>query len=483
MINNSPMISLNETLKATRGVLIAGEHGADFRGISTDSRLLQKGNLFIALKGDSYDGHDFAGSALERGAAGVVLSDETKIDLKMAGAMGAVIKVSDTLTALGDLAHYWRKKFNVTVIGLTGSSGKTTTKEMIAAIIGQKKKILKTEGNLNNLVGLPQTLFRLTAQHEVAVVEIGTNSPGEIKRLTQITEPDIGLITNIGPAHLAGLKTVEGVAREKGDLFAHMKKDGIAVINCDDENVKKISGKWKGGRISFGMSDQADISARGMEKAGAGSMRFYFIAGGKEQKIEIKIIGIHNIYNAIAAAAASVAADINYQTIIDGLAAFRPVPGRMEVIKLKNGSYLLDDSYNANPSSMREALMTLKELKSSHKSYVFLGDMLELGDAADEMHRKAGMLAATTGVNTLFLKGEFSGKTAEGASQGGLSPKKIRLLSDTQDAVDYLKSVLKKGDWILVKGSRCMKMEEISRKICNDFGCETVCSDTPPTQE
>ena len=372
------------------------------------------------------------------------MHDEEKINQIPKDKTFTIIKVTDTLTALGDLAHEWRKRFSIPVIGLTGSSGKTTTKEMIAAIISRKKNILKTEGNLNNLIGLPQTIFRLTAKHELMILEMGTNTRGEIKRLTQIAEPDIGLITNIGPAHLAGFGSMDVVREEKSDLFLNMPPSGIAVINLDDEAVAVASEKWNGRKITFSMSPNADVTVKDIEKNGIKGMRFNLVIGGNAQKVEMKIAGLHHVYNAMAAAAAAVAAGIDHKTISEGLAAFRPFSGRMEMIKLHNGAFLLDDSYNANPASVREALMTLKDLKTHHNGYVFLGDMLELGAEADEMHRKIGMLIATIGVNALFLQGDFSEVTAAGAMEGGLSPQNIFFLSGDEKGINLLKETFKK---------------------------------------
>ncbi len=475
MINNdSPIFSLEDVLKATAGILVAGKSENTFYGISTDSRLVNRGNLFIALKGEKFDGHDFMRTALKQGAAGVLVQNEAKINQALVNKDVSVIKVADTLLALGDLAHEWRKRFSIPVIGLTGSSGKTTTKEMMAAIIGRKKNILKTEGNLNNLIGLPQTIFRLTSEHELVILEMGTNTRGEIKRLTQIAVPDIGLITNVGPAHLAGLGSIDVVREEKSDLFLNMPSSGIAVINLDDKAVTTAAEKWNGQRITFSMSPNADVTVKDIEKNGVKGVRFNLIIGGNTQKVEMKIAGLHHVYNAMAAAAAAVAVGIDQKTIAEGLAAFRPFSGRMEMIRLHNGAFLLDDSYNANPASMREALMTLKDLKIHHNGYVFLGDMLELGEEADEMHRKIGMLIATIGVNALFLQGDFSGVTAAGAAEGGLSSQNIFFLSDNEKGIVYLREHLKKGDWILVKGSRRMKMEKIAAQICDCFGSDEI---------
>jgi UDP-N-acetylmuramoyl-tripeptide--D-alanyl-D-alanine ligase len=472
--NDSPIFSLEDVLKATAGILVSGKPENTFCGISTDSRLVNKGNLFIALKGEKFDGHDFVRKTLDQGAAGIIVQEEAKLDQALTDKTVSVIKVADTLIALGDLAHEWRKRFSIPVIGLTGSSGKTTTKEMMAAIIGRKKNILKTEGNLNNLIGLPQTIFRLTGDHELMILEMGTNSRGEIKRLTQIAMPDIGLITNVGPAHLAGFGSIDVVREEKNDLLLNIPSSGIAIINLDDEAVTTAAERWNGRRITFSMSPNADVTVKDIEKNGVKGVRFNLIMGGNTQKVEMRIAGLHHVYNAMAAAAAAVAVGMDPKTISEGLAAFRPFSGRMEMIRLHNGAFLLDDSYNANPASVREALMTLKDLKIHHNGYVFLGDMLELGEEASEMHRKIGMLIATIGVNALFLQGDFSEVTAAGAAEGGLSPQNIFFLSDSEKGIVYLKEHLKKGDWILVKGSRRMKMEKIAAQIGDCFGSDEI---------
>jgi UDP-N-acetylmuramoyl-tripeptide--D-alanyl-D-alanine ligase len=466
------MFSIEQVIKAVGGVLIAGAAQNNVCGISTDSRQMEKGNIFIALQGENFDGHDFVRKAVEKGAASVIISNEALLDLGKMDKAVSIIKASDTLQALGDLAHNYRQRFFLPVIGLTGSSGKTTTKEMMAAIIGREKNILKTEGNLNNLIGLPQTIFRLTAEHELAILEMGTNTRGEIKRLTRIAGPSIGLITNIGPAHLAGFGSVDVVAQEKADLFLNMPQAGIAVVNIDDEAVKIIAERWNGRRINFSMSPNADVTVNDIEKNGARGMRFNLVIDGTSQKVEMKIVGIHHVYNTMAAAASAWAAGIGPETIKEGLETFSPVGGRMEMIKLQNGAYVIDDSYNANPASVREALMTLKDLKKHHSGYVFLGDMLELGDAAEEMHRRIGMLLGTIGVNAVFLQGEYSAITAAAAQDGGLPRENIFIMQDSKEGIAYLKKYLEKGDWVLVKGSRRMKMEMIVAQICEEFGSD-----------
>lgn len=475
---DTPEFLLRDVLKATAGKLIAGASEKTFYGVSTDSRLVKKGNLFVALRGEKFDGHDFIKQALQQGAVGVVISDAKVKDLMEE--RFPVIQVADTLVALGDLAHEWRTRFPVTVIGLTGSSGKTTTKEMIAAITGRKKNILKTEGNLNNLIGLPQTIFRINGQHELAILEMGTNVRGEIKRLTQIAAPDIGLITNVGPAHLAGFGSMDVIREEKGDLFLNMSPSGTIVVNSDDKAVASCAERWTGRKVTFSMSPNADVTVNDIKINGIRGMSFNLIISENTQKVEMKIVGLHHVNNAMAAAATALSLGMDIKTIADGLAEFRPFSGRMEMVKLRNGSFLLDDSYNANPASVREALMTLKDLKVHHNGFVFLGDMLELGTESEEMHRKIGMLIATIGINALFLQGDFSRVTAAGAMEGGLLPENIFFLSGENSGIDYLKENLKKGDWILVKGSRGMKMEKIVNQICENFGGDKINGNNKP---
>ena len=408
--------------------------------------------------------------AAQDGAAAVIISDTGKIKLEKLNADSGVIEVADTLKALGDLAHAHRQRFSIPVIGLTGSSGKTTTKEMLASIIRQEKNVLKTEGNLNNLIGVPQTIFRMTGEHEIVILEMGTNTRGEIKRLTQIAAPDIALINNIGPAHLEGLGSMEAVREEKGDLFFNMTPSGIAVVNLDDEALRLVADRWPGRRVTFSMSAHADIGVNDIRKNGARGVGFNLIIRGAAHKVDMKVAGISNIYNAMAAAAVAVACGISAESIRQGLSSFRAVSGRMEILALQNGVYLVNDAYNANPASVREALLTLKDLKNGRNAFVFLGDMLELGEAAKEMHRRIGTLLATTGVAAVYLQGDFAEATAAGALEGGLAKEHVIILKDDEAAIAHLKKQLRKGDWVLVKGSRRMRMDRIVSRLCADFG-------------
>jgi len=466
-----PVFSVEEILRVTGGSLISGRSEQPFYGLSTDSRSVEKGNLFIPLKGENYDGHDFIAHALKGGASGALIQKEEKAKIRRIPEDFRFIAVADTLKALGDIAHFWRMKFDVSVIAITGSSGKTTTKEMIAGIAEMKKNILKTESSLNNLIGLPKTLLMMNENHNAAVLEMGTNRRGEIARLTEIAAPSIGLITNIGPAHLEGLKSLDIIQQEKGDLFLIMAGKGTAIINWDDGAVRILDKRWKGEKVTFGLTSKADVSARNIRN-GRDGVHFNLIMEEHEKEVELPAIGVHNVYNALAAAASCRVLGIDQETICQGLSRFHPLAGRMEISRLKNGAFLIDDTYNANPASVKEALKTLKDLRKEHKSVAILGDMLELGEQSMDLHESTGMFLADTGVDMVFLKGGFSQATAAGALKGGLSGNQVFVNRTSLEIAACLRSFLKEGDWILVKGSRRMKMEEIVQDIVNVFGLE-----------
>ena len=468
----SAVMTISEVLRATGGTLIRGESEKTFQGVSTDSRQLQEGNLFLCLRGENFDGHRFLAAAAAAGAAGFVIQKDAGEELYGAQEKRPVILVEDTLKALGAIARFWRRKLDVPVIAITGSSGKTTTKEMAAGILGLTKKVLQTEGNFNNRVGLPLTLLRLTDQHDVAVVEMGTNMPGEIGCLTRIAEPGIGLITNIGAAHLEKLKSLAGIREEKGALFENMDRAGVAVINRDDKALDLLGRRWQGKQITFGWKQGADVSAREVRKAGPVGIAFRLRAGQEERQVRLQVSGEHNLYNALAAAAVSLAYGADLESIGQGLESFRGVSGRFEIHTLQNGAHLIDDTYNANPVSVREALKTLKGLRGGGDSAVILGDMLELGSKAGAWHRKIGRVIAETGVKSLLLMGEHGRETAAGAMEGGMTAARILFFESPEQVRDHLQSLLKAGDWVLVKGSRKMKMERMVRMITETFGLQ-----------
>ena len=465
-------LDVNEVLNATGGTLAGGNAETLFRGVSTDSRQIMRGSLFIPLIGEKFNGHDYIAAAVRNGAHGFLVERGYENKIKGKFADKTIIRVDDTLKALGDIAHFWRKKLRVTVVAITGSSGKTTTKEMLAGIAGLTKKIIKAQGNYNNLIGLPITILNINAQHELAILEMGTNTRGEIGRLTEIAEPDIGLITNIGPAHLEGFKSVEMVREEKLDLFRNMPETGVAIINLDDERLLVTDKEWRGKRVTFGLGKDADVSAEDIEQKGTKGVGFTIRMGSFRQEITLPAAGIHNVYNALAAAASARALGIDSSTICQGLTAFQPISGRMEIHRLKNGAFVINDTYNANPASFGEALKTLRDLKGNQKSTVIMGDMLELGDQTEAMHEGIGSLMADTGVDTIYLRGRLSPATAAGALKRKMSKEDIVFFENPDEIMDRLTSHVKRGDWILVKGSRQTRMEQAVEKIIEAFGIE-----------
>ena len=473
MTDDTPTLSVGEILKATGGTPLRGGTEWGCRGISTDTRTLRPGNLFIALRGENFDGHDYLSAAAQRGASGLLIRTESfgKAANQQNGL--PVIGVTDTLEALGAIAHAWRLRYPIPLVAITGSSGKTTTKELLAAIVSRSRIVLKTTGNLNNLIGLPQTLLGLGAGHELAIVELGTNHPGEIARLSAIAAPDVGLITNIGPAHIEGLGSLEGIREEKGDLFRVMAGRGTAVINHDDDAIAVLAERWRGRRVTFGLKAGADLTARRIGQATPEGVGFEIVIDGIATPARLPVPGRHNIMNALAAAAAAWALGFDRQAIAEGLAAYRPIPGRMEIRRLGNGTFMIMDTYNANPASVREALKTVEELKGAGSAFAILGDMLELGKRAEALHGEIGTLLAETGIARVFLKGTLSRYTAEGARKNGFPAEKIVFFDDPGQVVTDLRSRLRKRDWILIKGSRKMKMEVVAEAIIATFDLKT----------
>lgn len=461
-----PVWTLAQVLFATGGRFFSGPLGARFRGVSTDSRSVEPGDLFVALVGETFDGHDFLEQAINRGAAGVIVS---KPPVKPSHA--AVVLVPDTLQALGDLAHYRRKQMpELTVLAVTGSSGKTTVKEMISAILGQHHQVLKTKGNFNNLIGLPHSLLPVTAEHDFAVLEMGMNRPGEIARLAEIAEPDVACITNVQGAHLAGLATIDGVARAKGELFAGMKAWGTLVVNADDVRVRKLARRLRQRKISFGRSTSATVRATRIVSLGEEGMRFTLHIGAWSERVRIVSLGAHNVMNALAAAAMAHAVGLPPAEIASGLSAHRPYDKRMQISVLPSGLKLINDAYNANPSSMLAALEAVHNLKNRQRIVAVLGDMLELGSHSVTAHRLVGENAARLDFDYLLAVGEFAGEMVTGARNAGMTTNQAQHCASKEAIVAWLGKAVQEGrlaagDILLLKGSRGMRMETIASAL------------------
>ena len=461
------MILLSEVAKAVNGqplgVDLSAGIGADveLHCIGTDSRNIVKNQLFIAIKGEHFDGNTFASDAIKQGAAAVLVSDANT------QARPALV-VKDTRLALGALAKHWRKQFALPLVAVTGSNGKTTVKEMIVAILkAADKSVLATQGNLNNDIGMPMTLLNLNKKHDVAVIEMGMSHLGEIDYLTRIAQPTVALINNAGTAHIGELGSRENIAKAKGEIFAGLSNDGIAVINADDD----YADYWKAlnvGKtiVTFGLSRPADISAVFIEKDGLSEVQLSTPSGSVS--FNLAVLGKHNISNALAASAAAVALGITNADIARGLTNMQAVYGRLQRKAGFNGAVLIDDTYNANPDSMKAAIDVLAATKSD--TIFVMGDMAELGENATQMHADIGLYAKQKGIQQFFTFGDLSVKASQAFGVQGLD-KDAQHFSSLESLVDTLKAQMKQGVTVLVKGSRFMQMERAIKEI---LGKETV---------
>ena len=455
-----------DCLYAVNGKLLQGSETVIFRGVSINSRTIKEGELFVCIKGENFDGHDFFGDAFRKGAAGIILSDTKNLSTGMLGKGESpfVIQSQNTLRALQDLASYQRSLFPFRVIAVTGTNGKSTTKEMIASIIETKYKTLKTQGNLNNHIGLPLTLLKREPEHEVGVLEMGMSAAGEIKRLAEIAKPDIGVITNISAGHLGQLKTIKEVQAAKGELFDSLHKEGTAIVNADDPLVLELAKSLRIKKITYGIKEPADIQASDIQNKG--NHGFTFTAKIFDQAIPVKLpqIGYCNIYNALAALATGHSLGITGKEMNLGLKNYQQIPQRNEQIHYE-GMTLINDTYNANPQSMREALKTLKEINTQGKRFFIIGDMLELGPLSEPAHHELGQEIAGSNVDYLVTVGPLASLAAESAKVNVQQQLQIEKFNTHDEAANYLLQKVKKGDCLLVKGSRGSKMENVVQEF------------------
>lgn len=460
------MMSLSQAAVMAQGRM----EGADVEcsAVSIDTRTLPPGALFVAVRGHNFDGHDFVANAQQQGAAAAMVQRPVTQTLPQ-------LHVDDTRLALGRLAGGWRARHDIPIVGVTGSNGKTTVKEMIAAILAQRGEVLATQGNLNNDFGVPLTLLRLRANHRYAVIEMGANHPGEIDYVARMARPGVAVITNAGAAHLEGFGSLEGVARAKGELFASLAADGVAVVNADD----RFAPLWLtmiGTRpiIRFGLDQEADVSVvPGTERMEIGdtlAMGFTLRTPAGDIPISMQLCGRHNLLNACAAAATAVAVGADVADIQRGLASLQAVKGRLQLKVVAPGVRVLDDTYNANPTSLRAALQVLAVAPGN--KVLVLGDMGELGAGAEELHGDMGEAARAAGVEQLFTLGELSRFTAErfGAD--------ARHFSAREELISALRNVVNtRGDetlTLLVKGSRRMAMEQVVAALADDGHAATA---------
>ncbi len=458
-----------DILDATGGQLISGHRELGIEGVGIDSRRISPDEAFVAIVGETHDGHRFLPEVVAAGVRCVVVAEDRTALLPTADGHPmelAVVAVSDTTKALGELAAHHRQRIGVPVVALTGSNGKTTTRAMTQEVLSTRFSVMATIGNFNNPIGLPLTLLRLNKSHDVAVVELGMNHPGEIDTLGAIADPDVGIITNIAPAHLEGLGTIDGVRDAKGELLARIRKDGTALLNADDPKVQELVPRSPVRTRLYGTSPAATIRADEITET-PGGVSFLLITPEASKTVQLAVHGRFMVSNALAAAAAGHAMGLTATQIAIGLERFRPVKGRME-IKQAGGIHIIDDTYNANPASMTAALDTLSTLRGSHRSIAVLGDMLELGAASAALHREIGERAARSGISRLFAAGDHAGDMVEGAMAGGLAADRL-VTGKVESLIADLGDQAAAGDWILIKGSRGMRMERIVQALIDTF--------------
>jgi UDP-N-acetylmuramoyl-tripeptide--D-alanyl-D-alanine ligase len=444
--------------------VLRGDGAARVQGVFTDTRKPERGALFVALVGENYDGSAYAAAAAEAGAAAVLVQERSAAKVAAELSPGAALLAArDTGRALALLAQAWRgQQRELQVIAITGSAGKTSTKELVAATLCRAGATLRTEGNFNNEIGVPLTLLGLGPQHRFAVIECGMNHLGEIARLAAYADPDVALVTNVGPVHLEGTGSVDGVAHAKGELFHALRPDGVAVANADDPRVLAQARLSHRRLLTFGASVGSDARLISAHHGGPG-LRVEIQMLGKVHLAELQLIGTHNGHNACAAAAAGLALGLSPETIVQGLGDARTPGRRMRPVQLPGGGLLIDDCYNANPGSVKAALLTLTHLaRRKGRAIAVLGDMLELGPTELDLHRDVGRFAAGAGLSLLVCFGSRARAIGEGAIEGGIRPANVAFTDDPARAAELVREHRLPDDVVLVKGSRGMKMERIS---------------------
>lgn len=440
------MMRLSEAALATRGQLIGAD--VEFCCVGTDSRAIKKGQLFVALKGENFDGHEYAAQSLEQGASAVLVSKASNVS--------PAVVVEDTRLALGDLASHWRAKFDMPVVAITGSNGKTTVKEMLAAILkvatADDASVLATQGNLNNDIGLPMTMLNLGKQHRYAVLEMGMNHTGELSYLSNLAKPNVALVNNAGTAHIGELGSLEAIANAKGEIFEGLADGGTAIINADDvfANLwKNLASKHQ--QVTFGLKAKADVTAK--YELHAASSDLELIAPNGTVKFTLPAPGLHNVSNALAAASAALALNVLLENIATGLSNFAGVKGRLQTKQGFAGAKVIDDTYNANPMSMKAAIDVLK-VSAGQRIFV-MGDMAELGADAASMHAEIGAYAKTAGIEKFYALGELTKNAVTSFGANAMHFETIEALAES------LKNMMNAETTVLVKGSRSMRMERV----------------------
>jgi UDP-N-acetylmuramoyl-tripeptide--D-alanyl-D-alanine ligase len=448
------MFDIKDLLKATQGELAAQGSLRRFSSVSIDTRTMMPGAVYIAIVGKKFDGHDFVGEAIVKGAKAVLYADPGKVTTFARGV--AYIKVGDTTQALGAVARFHRRRFDIPIIAVTGSSGKTTTKEMIAWVLCAKYNVHKNKGTFNNLIGVPLTLLEIHSQHDVCVIEMGTNRVGEIRQLAQIAEPNIGVITNIGPAHLEFLGSLKGVYKEKIELIKQLVAPGIAILNKGDIYLGKLSRIRSRPLFFFGLNQECDFKATEITYK---RQSITFLFNGVHE-VEVRHCALHNVSNALSAIGCALLFGLDINTIREKMQTFDSPDMRLKEIQLKK-CVVFDDSYNSNPQSLKQAIDVLCRQAAGGRRILVMGDMLELGKKSEDFHAYFGSYVSKKSVDLLITMGTFSKAAAESAKKSGMSAACVFHFEDIPSVLEFLHANIKEGDIFLIKGSRSMQMEKI----------------------
>jgi UDP-N-acetylmuramoyl-tripeptide--D-alanyl-D-alanine ligase len=456
-------LTLADVLAATGGALVTPAAGElAFGSVSIDSRTVEPGALFVAIEGPRFDGHDFLAEAASRGAAGAVVDRESP-----APPGWPRVRVADTTRALSDLARHARREADLPVVGVTGSVGKTTTKDMTAGLLATRGPVLKTAGNLNNRYGLPLTLLRLRPGHTAAVLEMGMSAPGELRALSRLAEPDVATITRVAPVHLEFFPSVDAIAEAKAEILEGLRPGGAAVLNADDPRVRAIGERFPGRKVWFGGDRGHDVSAEGWRGTAFG-MRFDLWVAGRAVEVALPLAGPHFLTDFLAAAAAAHVLGIAPEAMAAAAATFRPAPHRGEVRRLGEDVVLLDDCYNSSPEALEAAVVALS-LAPGRRHVAVLGDMLELGPTGPLLHRERGRALAGR-VDALAVVGPLAREILEGAREAGVSPASLHYFSTAAEAAAAVPDLVRPGDAVLVKGSRGVRLEAVVDAIAARYG-------------
>ena len=462
--------SLEKVIQAIGGHLLYGSSGARIRRIWTDSRSIRAGDLFVAFRGPTFDGHRYVIDAMKGGAVGAIVKESAwhtispkirRMASSPSHASVVVIGVKDPLRAYQDLAGFHRRQFHIPIVAITGSNGKTTTKEMVSHILSKRWRLLKTQGNLNNSIGVPRTLLGLTPRHEAAVIEMGVDQEGQTTRLCEMAKPAFGVITNVGIDHLEFFGSLEGSARAKAELLANLPNDGLIMLNADDNFFVPFSQKATCPIVSYGISQKADVRASDVvfDRQGT-TFRLHLPARGQAKTLRLRFVGHHNVSNALAGAAVGYGMGLPIEDLAEGLAEVRPAPMRSEIRRWKGITFLYD-CYNANPDSMRAALTLLANLGEGKRTIAVLGDMRELGSQEEQLHREIGAFVAKQGFLHFIACGRFGPCFVDGAQSAGMSAHAISRAKSIPHAARILEKLARPGDMVLLKASRGIEIERV----------------------